>query len=169
MISKITIKIPEGAQKLLKDSNSIFYKAMSTSVKSICIAIQGNVKRNIIPGWNMGHQSILPFFTGRLNRSITYTTNGLTGKVDANTDYAELQEDGGTIRPKGGGFLFISLTHKGRKRQSGLIFGKDFILAKKATIKPKKYFQRELESSSKQITEIVDKMLAVIGTEGGLK
>ena len=174
-INKITLKIPESAKTMLRNPSSMFYKSLKNAITDISLTVVRNVRKNVTVGWNMKHRTRMPFFTGKLNRSITFEQSGLKTKIGSNVIYAEILEYGGDIVPKRAKALFIPLTHLGRKvgavkgGSDQLEYGKDFIFSQKVTIKPKAYFERGMETSFKEINSILNEMLAKLGAEGGLK
>ena len=174
-VNKITLKIPEGAKALLQNPESMFYKSLYASITDISKEVQRNVKKNVVVGWGMGHRSRMPFFTGKLNRSIVYEQSGLKTLVGSNVIYAEIQEDGGDIVPVKAKALFIPMSSRGRKEGatkgggSTLEYGKDFIFSQKVTIKPKTYFRRGMGSSIEKIVSIINNMLSNLGSKGGFK
>jgi len=175
VVSKITLKMPEGARALLRDPSSTLHKSLYAAITDISKTVQRNVKKNVVPGWGMGHKTRMPFFTGSLNRSIAYEQTGLKTLIGSNLVYAEIQEYGGDIVPKTAKALFIPMSSLGRKTGpqkgggSGLVFGTDFILSQKVTIKPKSYFARGMESSIESIMNILGKSLSDLGENAGLK
>lgn len=176
-ITAIRLKIPPALQKALHDPKTAVNKQFQSGIEKMAITIQGEVKKNIIPGWNMGHAiKATTHFTGKLNRSITYAMGPLKAAIGANVvDYGPIQEEGGTIRPKTAKALFIPISVKGVKvgpvkgGGSGLVYGEDFIFMQKVTIKPKKYMARGLEASLPKIEKILNEVVTAITKEAGFK
>jgi hypothetical protein len=123
----------------------------------------------------MGHVSRLPFFTGKLNRSITYQQSGLSTRVGTNMIYGEIQEYGGEIKPVKAKALFIPMSVKGRKvgarqdHSGGLKYGEDFIFKQSVNIKPKAYFERGMEASINSIIDILDGAMKRLAADAGFK
>ena len=173
-INKITLKLPDAVRPLLKNPESFIFKGLYKAFTAIATDIQGNVKRNVVPGWNMGFTTRNPYFTGKLNRSIVYQQNGLKTLVGSNVIYSEIQEYGGEIKPVKAKALFIPMSVRGRKvgAQKGgsdLKYGTDFIFSQGVKIKPKAYFQRGMEASINGIMEILESALKNLASQAGFK
>jgi len=175
-INKIKLNIPDAAKPLLKDPTSTVYSAFQRALLNVGRKIQENVKRNIVPGWNMGHQTRLPLFHGSagLSGTIVYQLTGLRLQIGHNRIYGDIQEYGGIIRPKKAKALFIPMSIKGqktgaRKGGSDLEYGTDFIFKQQVEIKPKRYFERGMEASIDSIMSTLETMLNKIGGTAGLQ
>lgn len=176
MINVIRIKITPELQSALNSPGSVVNTTFIGGIEKSIIHIQGEVKKNIVPGWGMGYTSkFQSYFTGKLNRSVVYVMSGLKGILGANTAYDAIQEEGGDIRPKTAKALFIPLSSRGRKvgpqkgGGSGLVYGKDFIFMQKVTIKPKHYFQRGIDSGMPRVLEILKETVQEITKLMGFK
>lgn len=176
-ITVIRIKIPPALQKAMRDPATAVNKQFQSGIEKMAITIQGEVKKNIRPGWNMGHAiKATTHFTGKLNRSITYAMGPLKAAIGANVaDYGPIQEEGGTIRPKTAKALFVPLSRRGvevgpvKGGGSGLVYGEDFIFMQKVTIKPKKYMARGLEASLAKIQKVLEDVVKAITKDAGFK
>jgi phage gpG-like protein len=143
-IKAIRIKMPSALAEALKNPQSLIFKRLQAGIEDAAIAIQGATKANVIPGWNIGHQTLpKPHFTGRLNRSITYQMGRLKAIVGAHTPYAAIQEFGGTGGKKTG------------TRSGG--------------IKPKRYFERGIEEAEGLIMKILNEAASEITGDAGFK
>ena len=157
-VKTIKLKVPERLQAAFRDPESAVNKQFQAGIERSAITIQGEIKRNIVPGWGMGHKTRMPYFTGALNRSTTYQMKPLKAIIGANMkDYGAIQECGGTITPKTAKALFVPMSSRGRKvgpvkgGGSGLIYGKDFIFMQRVEIKPKHYIERGVDSAMPQV------------------
>lgn len=65
--------------------------------------------------------------TGRLRSSISSGVNGLTGWVGTNVNYAEINEFGGTIRPKHGEYLKFKIQGQWKSVKEVIIPARPFI------------------------------------------
>lgn len=75
--------------------------------------------------------------------------------VSFNKIYARIQDLGGDIKPVRAKALFIPLRDNVRPGQPGLIFGIDFVLAKKVTLKGNRYLTGTIEGRVPTATELL--------------
>jgi len=175
-ITAIRLKIPPKLQAAIKDPKTTVNKIFQGGIEKSAILVQGEIKRNIVPGWGMGHKTKpQAYFTGGLNRSINYVMGNLKAVIGGNMkDYGPIQEEGGTIRPRTAKALFVPTSARGRRvgpqrGGSSLVYLKDFIFMQEVTIKPKKYIARGVESSLARIQKILDNVVNLISKEAGFK
>jgi len=157
-IKSITFKMGDKLKAAQGNERKIVHARVAMSIRNSCIAAMREIKKNIVPGWNMGHKTRNPHFTGSsgLSGSITFDESQiarLKGIVGAHKDYDAIQEYGGEIRPVRAKSLFIPMSTLGRKvgpTPGGnpiLKYGRDFIFKQVVYIKPKRYFERGIDSA----------------------
>ena len=177
MAYAIKLKIPNELKAAFANPKGIIEKQLSEGIKEAATNVQREIKKNVIPGWNIGHDSgPASIFTGKLNRNIlSEMIAPLKARVgvSASIPYGAIQEYGGIIKPKNAKALFIPTSQHGRKvgpvkgGGSGLIYGEDFIFMQSVEIKPKTYFSRGIDKAIPTIKKVmqatVDEIVRIMG------
>jgi len=153
----LKLDIPKRLEIGLRDPNSAISQEMGQGIRKSLITFQGSIKKNIVPGWRIGHPR--GYFTGRLNRSIVYRMESrLRGIVGTNVVYGPIQEFGGEIKPKTAKMLAW------KDRRTG-----KWAVARRVFIKPKKFFERGIKTKVKAVYDIMTKTMGTIGKRWGFK
>lgn len=178
-IKSIKFKVSDKFKNASKDEKAVIRAKIKQAIRDSLIAAQSEVKKNIIPGWNIGHRAPRSSaFTGKLNQSITIDESQierLRGILGANKKYAAIQEFGGEIRAVRAKALFVPLTRLGAKigPQAGgsplLKYGKDFIFRKTVQIKPKGYFGRGITAAGPLMAGYLSAAGVDIGSDFGFE
>jgi len=153
----IAIKIPPALARGLRDPKSTAGRRLRPAILKSLIIAQGEVKKNITPGWGAGFRKGI--FSGALMRSTTYRMESpLKGILGVNKVYARIQEKGGVIMPR-----IKKMLAWFDKRQ------KKWIFAKKVTLKAKHYFKRGIQKARAPIKRTLQKAVKDITRDMGFR
>lgn len=156
------VNIPARLKEAMRRSPEIVGEELTEGMKEVAV-IRDDVRQNIM--------SARLFERGRLWRGVSAKVRrdagraNVQGTVRAGARHSGIQEHGGTIRAKRGGFLVfpvgerVVITHVGGrklKRERVETIGQKFVRVRSVTLKPKWYFRKGVKQGMPAVEASLD-------------
>jgi phage gpG-like protein len=166
MIGIATKEVVRQMRRFFEEINKELNAAQKLFIIRTSMMLVNEAKKNISKSVNKDVKIKGLSRTGALLNSIRFELkqkkNGFSSVIGSDVKYAAMQEFGGLILPKRAKKLFIPISRKGQRegpsrnsQKSDLVWGKDFVLARRAKRKPKPYLYPAFEDNIDKIVNIL--------------